>query len=267
MERRLSQRAERSESGPKGVEEEFAIAFSAGDGRVDDFNLRAAGLFDAGTNAIDGELMRGGIAHDAAFADALAAGFELGLDENDGLESWNGRPENCLKNRGKDEGGRDEGDIDGEEGDSWSQVAGGEKAGVGAFHEGDARIVAQSLGDLAVAGVDGEDARGAVLEHAVGESAGGSADVKAETVAEIDVPVGESGFKLEAATADVAQVSTEKADGSIAGDGGARLVLLLLADENAASEDEGLGAFAGGDEAALHQQFVQSGFHARVFMV
>ena len=62
------------------------------------------------------------------------------------------------------------------------QIAGVEKAGVGALHEGDARIVPQGLGDLAVAGVDGEDARGAVLEHAIGESAGGGADVEAEAV-------------------------------------------------------------------------------------
>jgi hypothetical protein len=33
--------------------------------------------------------------------------------------------------------------------------------------------------DLAVAGVDGEDGGGAVLEHAVGEAAGGGADVGA----------------------------------------------------------------------------------------
>ena len=74
-------------SGPEGVEEEFVIAFSAGDGRVDDFEFGAADLLDAGADAIDGELMGSGVADDAAFADAFAAGFELRLDENDGFDS------------------------------------------------------------------------------------------------------------------------------------------------------------------------------------
>ena len=68
------------------MEEELAIAFGAGDGGVDDFDVGAAGLFDAGAHAVDGELMGGGIADDAAFADVLASGFELGLDEEDGFE-------------------------------------------------------------------------------------------------------------------------------------------------------------------------------------
>jgi hypothetical protein len=252
--------------GPKGVEEELAIAFSAGDGRVGRVDVGAADLLDTGANAVNSELMGGGIAHDAAFADALAAGFELGLDEDDGFDSWGGRLENCLHDRREHEGRRNEGDVDGEEGDAGGQVAGVEKAGVGALHEGDAGIVAEGLGDLAVAGVDGEDAGSAVLEHAVGESAGGGADVEAETVAEVDAPMGESGFKLESAAADVTEVGAEEADGSIGGDGGARLVLLLLADENAAGQDESLGALASGDEAALHQQLVETDFHGLIFM-
>ena len=39
------------------------------------------------------------------------------------------------------------------------EFAGGEEAGVGALAEGDAGVVAELLGDLAVAGVDGEDRR------------------------------------------------------------------------------------------------------------
>jgi len=52
------------------------------------------------------------------------------------------------------------------------EFAGGEQAGVAALTQGDARVLAEFLGDLAVAGVDGEDAGGAVLQHAVGEAAG-----------------------------------------------------------------------------------------------
>ena len=48
--------------------------------------LTAAVFFDTGADAIDGELVGGGIANDSTFADVLAAGFELRLDEEDGFE-------------------------------------------------------------------------------------------------------------------------------------------------------------------------------------
>ena len=60
---------------PDGVEEELAIAFGAGDRGVDDFDVGGSGLSDTVPNAVDGELVGGGVTHDAAFADALAAGF------------------------------------------------------------------------------------------------------------------------------------------------------------------------------------------------
>jgi hypothetical protein len=177
-----------------------------------------------------------------------------------------GRGAEGIENGRQDEGSGDEGDVDGEEGNFRGQVAGVEEAGVGALHEGDAGVVAEGLGDLAVAGVDGEDAGRAVLEHAVAEAAGGGADVAAEAVGEVDVPVGEGGFELESAAADVAEIAAEEADRGVVGDGMARFVELLLVDEDAAGEDEGLGALAGGDEAALDEQFVETGFHGRIFM-
>jgi hypothetical protein len=104
-----------------------------------------------------------------------------------------------------------------------------------------------------------------VLKHAVSEAAGGSSDVGAEKAGKVDVPVGEGGFKLESAAADVAKIATEEADGGVGGYRVARLVELLLVDEDAAGEDESLGAFAGGDEAALDEQFVQARFHGKIF--
>ena len=40
---------------------------------------------DAVADALDGGLAGFGVADDAAFADVVAAGFELGLDEDDGF--------------------------------------------------------------------------------------------------------------------------------------------------------------------------------------
>ena len=141
------------------------------------------------------------------------------------------------------------------------EFAGGEEAGVGALAEGDAGVVAELLGDLAVAGVDGEDGGGAGLEHAVGEAAGGGSDVDAGEAGERDGPVGEGALELEAAAADVLEVGAEEADGGFGGDGGAGLVDALLVDEDAAGEDEGLGALAGGGVAVVDEEFVEAGLH------
>ena len=69
-------------SRPEGMEEEFAVALGAGDGRGNDVDVGGAERVEAGADTVNGELVRGGVADDAAFADVLAAGFELGLNEN-----------------------------------------------------------------------------------------------------------------------------------------------------------------------------------------
>ena len=178
-------------------------------------------LEDAVADALDGGLAGFGVADDAALADVAAAGFELRLDEDDGvaLPGLIGSAEGC-EDSGQDEGGGDEGDVHGEEG--WEglwrreEFAGGEEAGVGALAEGDAGIVAELLGDLAVAGVDGQDGCGAALQHAVGEAAGGGSDVDAGEAGEVDGPVGEGVLEFEAAAADVFEIGAEEADGGVA---------------------------------------------------
>ena len=83
------------------------------------------------------------------------------------------------------------------------RFAGGEEAGVGALAQGDTRVVAKLLGDLAIAGVDGEDAGGSALQHAVGEAAGGGSDIDTGEAGERDGPVFEGALELETAAADV----------------------------------------------------------------
>ena len=149
----------------------------------------------------------------------------------------------------------------------WVELAGGEEAGVGSLEEGDAGIGAELVVDLAVAGVDGEDGGGAVLEHAVGEAAGGGSDVGAGEAGDGDGPGGEGGFELEAAAGDVAEVVAEEADDGGVVDEGAGLGGLsaffetLLVDEDAAGEDEGLGALAGGGEGTVNEELVETKFH------
>ena len=51
----------------------------------------------------------------------------------------------------------------------------------------------------------------------------------------------------------------ERSDGGVV-DGGSGLVDALVVDEDAAGEDEGLGALAGGSEGAVDEEFVEAGF-------
>jgi hypothetical protein len=74
-----------SGGGEAGVEKELAVPFHAEYGGVDEGEGLAAESADGVFDSVHGELVGGGIADDAAFADVLAAGFELGLDEEDGF--------------------------------------------------------------------------------------------------------------------------------------------------------------------------------------
>ena len=132
----------------------------------------------------------------------------------------------------------------------FGERAGGEEARIGALDEANARVVAELHGDLAEAGVDCGDMRGAALQKAVSKATGGGADVEAGSAGDVDFPVVEGGLKFESAATDEGHVVAKEADGGIGRDGGARLVDFLFVDEYAAGEDEGAGTFAALDQAA-----------------
>jgi len=196
------------------------VALHAEDGRVDEVDLCAVLLNDRLAHAFDGGLTSVGVADDAAFADVGATCFELRFDENDGgaapwLIGTAKRVEDCRK----DKGGGDEGDVHRDE-SRWrcagdEEFAGGEKAGVGSFAQGDAWVVTKLLRDLTVAGVDCEDSGGGALQHAVGEATGGGADVDTAEAGEVDVPVRESALEFESTTTDVLEIGAEDANDSI----------------------------------------------------
>ena len=96
------------------------------------------------------------------------------------------------------------------------------------------------------------------LKHAVGEAAGGGADVDAGEIGEIDGPVGEGALEFEAAAADVFEIGAEEANDRVGGDGGAWFVNTLLVDENAAGEDESLCALAGCCMALIDEKLVDA---------
>ena len=137
------------------------------------------------------------------------------------------------------------------------RATGLKQAGVGALHQADARVVAQLHGDLAEAGIDGGHMRGAVLQQAIGKSAGRGADIEAGAACNRDLPVIERRRELEPAAAHVGLVLAQQANGSIFRDRRARLVNLLLPHQNPAGKDERPGAFAAGSETPLDEQQVE----------
>jgi hypothetical protein len=72
--------------------------------------------------------------------------------------------------------------------------------------------------------------------------------------------VGDGALELEASSADVFEIGTEKADDGAGGDRGTGFVNALLVDEDAACEDESLGAFAGGGMTLIDEKLVDTGF-------
>ena len=113
-----------------------------------------------------------GVSNHSVAADLAAPGLKLGLDESDnglsGLEVGGCGGDNHPKGY--------EGNVDDDEVDGLGEVEG--VAGVELFDDDDAEIVTEFLVELAVSDVDGVDLLRAALEEAVGEAAGGGADVE-----------------------------------------------------------------------------------------
>ena len=235
------------------MEEEFAVTFHAGDGRVDDLNFPPSQSGNARGDFVDCELMRGCIADNAALADMFASSLKLRLDEDDRLGKTAGGGQDCRQQ----ERGGDEGDIHDQEGQRRFARLRAEKtvhkeAGVGAFIEADAGVLAEAHGDLAKAGIDAGDMRGPGLEEAICKAASGGADIQAPAASNGNCPADDRRLKLEATAADIALLLSEDADGGILDKGQPWLFDLLLRYQNPACEDEGAGSFAAGNEALQH---------------
>jgi len=120
----------------------------------------------------------------------------------------------------------------------------------------DARVRAQLPGELAVADVDGVDPRGAVLEQDVGEAAGGGADVGADQAGWRKREVAEGVVELQSATGDPGMILAADFEGRVFGEGLASFLDAPGAGEDLSCEDEGLGAGAAFNQAAIGEQDV-----------
>src|ERR1700674_2356516 len=74
------------------------------------------------------------------------------------------------------------------------------------------------------------------------------------------MPVVECFLQFEAATADVLEVFAEEANIGCAVYGGSSFIDFLAVHQDLAGENEGLGSFAGGGQAAFEQKLVETNF-------
>ena len=176
---------------------------------------------------------------DALLPDVLPSGFELRLDETDGLSAVR-EPFSQYR---QDDPQRDERDIHAREIHRFRDLFFGHVTEIGPFQVHDAFVGPQFPGELAVADVDRVHLHGAVLQHAVGEASGGGADVHADLALQCEAEFVHRLFQLEPAAADIGHLFAPDFDDIVLRDIGARLQLFLAVDINRSGHDEGLGLF------------------------
>ena len=114
------------------------------------------------------------IAHDPALPYLSPSGFELRFYQNHGLPTASLRRlrEGSRDHRRQNQSRGDEGDIHHDYIYSFADLLWREIAGVGLFQQTDASVLPEPKIDLAMARIDRKDARGTMLQKAIGKSPG-----------------------------------------------------------------------------------------------
>src|SRR5579863_8219029 len=235
-----------------GMKEKLPIAFSSQDRAGDDATVEPLGL-DGGAHTIAGGQMQLRIAHDAALADLAAPDFELGLHQD---HQFSARGEQRHDGRDQQRGGNEAGVAHGQVEPHW-KILGSKISRVHAFADHHAWVVAQLPIELAVANVDRPHARCAALEQAIGEAAGGGADVETNAALDVDGPMIESRRQLVTAAADEGH-ALKQLDLSIAGHAVAGLFGFLAVEEHVPGENQSLRLFARIGQTAINQDLIET---------
>jgi hypothetical protein len=243
------------------VKQKFLIAFRAEDWGFDDVRAGAAFGQERLANFVDSGGLGSLIADNAAFAHMLPASLELRLHEYDELSTLALDRKRRRDDRRQNQPGRNERDVHGDEIDELADLFVSKVSGVGFLQQPDARVLPEAEIDLPVASVDCNDSRSPVLQEAIGETAGGSTDIKTDFAPQIDVPVLQSFFQLKAAAAHILQIFSEQTNIRVGFNRSAGFLYFLSVHQHVAGEDQCLGSFAGRYQAAIQQQFIEPELH------
>src|SRR5882724_1982969 len=194
------------------MQQEFSVPFRSGDGRLDHINIRPAQLLYSLPDFRNCSSLIAFIADDAARSHAFASHFKLRLHQDHDLSRLSG----CY-DCGEDECSRDKCNVHCDEicAGLETKLLAREITCVGLLQQLHSRIVAKFGIDLPASGVDGDETRCSVLQQAIREAAGGSANINAGLSADVDTPVFKPLFELQSAAADVAQVFAEQTDAGV----------------------------------------------------
>ncbi len=238
-----------------GVQEKFLIAFGAGQfagARVADGK---SGCDRSFAHALDRFLVQRGVAHDAARADILAVEFKLRLDQDQIFRGGSGRGHHGGEHLGRG----DKRNIQSHQVRGLGNLSGAKISGV--FLELNyARVLLHAPGHLLGRHVDRIDAARTMLQQAVGEAAGGGADIEASFARGVDAEILERAFQLESGAAGVFCGGSADFDVRVGGDLGSRFFAAGAVYADFSSQDHGLRFFAGFGEAAFDDQEVEPFF-------
>ena len=202
-----------------------------------------------------------GVPDHALFAHLLLPRLELGLNQTDHLAVGS---QNAPQGR-QDQPQGDEGDVHAGQIQLLRDLLMGEVPGVGPLQGDHPLIGAQLPGQLAVARVHGVHLGGAVLEHTVGKTAGGGADVGADHAGEVQPKDIHGLGQLQTSPAHIGNGLSPDLDDGVLGDSRPGLEHLLSIHIDPAAHDIGLGPLAALRKSTLMQQDIQPLFtHASI---
>ena len=197
--------------------------------------------------------VNGGVADDAALADATAPGLELRLDQGD--EARAGGRE--RERRGQDRAQADEARVADDEVDRLRHLSPREVARVGPLQHRDAGIVPQARVKLAITDIDRIDPPRAALAEHICEAAGGGTDIQRGQPAWVDPEMRERVIQLDAAARDPGVIRAPDRERKFALDLHTGLLEPALAGVHPARQQQRLRLGPGLGEAARDQQSVE----------
>lgn len=203
--------------------------------------------------------MYGGVGDDTrAFIGFGFASLKLWLNQRDDIsgreQQCNYREENFAQG---DKGAIDDGEVKGDK--RLREMRWQEVAGVSFLHNYHTRVLAKFPGKLTPTDVDGKNGGSAVLEEAIGETAGGSADIDGAGIAHVEVKMVNGMFEFEPAATDIL-LGCDAGDEVGGLNGIARFAGGMAVDEDLGGQNGALGLLAGFAKAQLNQHHVQA-FH------
>jgi hypothetical protein len=238
-------------AGPQ-VQEDLAVAFRPREFAVGAGDLDVPELRGAARHLLNRCVPVGVVAHDTALPDALAPDLELRLHQRK-----HPRRRRHLRHGRKQQSQRDERSVENGEVHRRNEVLGSKFAGVGALVNFHTRVIAQLRVQLPVADIDGDHAQGAALQQAIGESAGGSANVQAVEPAHIDLKTCKSACELVAAARDELRSLAANAHFRVGRDPRAGLLDGRIVHDHVAGEDQRLRLVARFGEAIVDESLVE----------